>query len=82
MKIIIETNKGTFAAYLNSNGEIDVYEGEDDVPVVCVPPLLKRNPVLDTSTDGVANAVRQWLEKTYDRLEIKRIVAHLLPPSR
>ena len=81
MKISIETNKGVFAAYLSSQGEIVIYEGEDEVPVTSVPPLIKRGPVLDVSTDGVATAARSWLEKHYDRLEIKRIVAHLLPPG-
>ncbi len=81
MKIFIETNKGVFAAYLSPNGEIVIYEGEDEVPVISVPPLIKRGPVLDVSTDGVATAARGWLEKNYDRLEIKRIVAHLLPPG-
>lgn len=80
MKVLIETNKGVFAAYLNANGEIVVYEGDDEVPVTSVPPLIKRGPVLDVSTDGVAKAVRGWLEQTYDRLEVKSIIAHLVPP--
>lgn len=79
MKIFIETNKGVFAAYLTAQGEIIIYEGEDEVPVTSVPPIIKRGPVLDVSTDGVATAATGWLEKNYDRLEIKRIVAHLLP---
>lgn len=77
MKIVIETNKGTFAAYLNRQGEIDLYEGTDEVPVAKVPPILKRGPVLDVSTDGVATATSLWLESNYDRLEITRVVAHL-----
>lgn len=81
MKISIETNKGVFAAYLNSQSEIVIYEGDDEVPVTSVLPLIKRGSVLDVSTDGVATAARGWLEKNYDRLEIKRIVAHLLPPG-
>jgi hypothetical protein len=82
MKIVIETNKGTFAAYLNGKGEIDVYEGEDDIPITQVPPLIKRGPVLDVSTDGVATAVREWLENNYDRLETITVIAHLIPPCR
>ena len=82
MKVLIETNKGLFAAYLTTQGEIAVYEGEDEVPVTFVPPLIKRGPVLDVSTDGVAKAVRGWLEKTYDRLEITTVIAHLVPPGR
>jgi hypothetical protein len=81
MKIVIETNKGTFAAYLNRKGEIDLYEGDDEVPVAKVPPILKRGPVLDVSTDGVATAASLWLESNYDRLEISRVVAHLLQPG-
>lgn len=81
MKIIIETNKGTFAAYLNSKCEIDLYEGADEVPVAKVHPLIKRGPVLDVSTDGVATASSLWLERNYDRLEITRVIAHLIPPG-
>lgn len=79
MKIVIETNKGVFAAYLNAQGSIELYEGDDDVRVALVPPLLKRGPVLDISTDGVAKATRVWLEKNYDRLEVLRVIAHLTP---
>ena len=82
MKIVIETNKGTFAAYLNREGKIDLYEGGDDIPVAVVLPLHKRGPMLDVSTDGVAKATTGWLEKSYDRLEIFRVTAHPLSDGR
>ena len=82
MMILIETNMGVFAAYLNSQSEIVIYEGDDEVPVTSVPPLIKRGPVLDVSTDGVATAARSWLERNYDRLEVTKVIARLVPPGR
>jgi hypothetical protein len=82
MKVVIETNQGTFAAYLNSDDKIVVYAGDDDTPVTSLTPNVKRAAVLDVSTDGVAKALRDWLGNEYDRLEIQRVIAHLTPPGR
>lgn len=82
MKLLIETNAGTFAAYLNSTGEIVIYEGEDETSVATIDPLVKRRPTLDLSTDGITHAVRSWLEKNYERLEVESVVVHLVPPGR
>lgn len=82
MKVLIETNAGTFAAYLNSSGEIVIYTGDDDTSVATIAPLIKRKPNLDVSTDGIANAVRGWLESNYERLEVESVVVHLVPPGR
>jgi len=82
MKLLIETNAGTFAAYLTSSGEIIIYQGEEEAPVASIDPLVKRRPTLDLSTDGVSQAVRVWLEKTYERLEVESVVVHLVPPGR
>ena len=82
MKVVIETNQGTFAAYLNSDAKIVVYAGDDATPVTSLTPNVKRAAVLDVSTDGVAKVLRVWLESEYDRLEIQRVIAHLTPPGR
>lgn len=79
MRLIIETSAGTFAAFLNSNGEIVVYEGDEEASVAVLDPLVKRRSVLDTSTDGVAKAVRTWLENNYERLVVESVVVHLVP---
>lgn len=82
MKLLIETNAGTFAAYLNSSGEISIYEGDDSTSIAVIAPLTKRKAALDVSTDGVTKAVRTWLESNHDRLEIETITAHLTPLDR
>jgi hypothetical protein len=82
MKVVIETNQGVFSGYLNSDGKIVVYAGDDDTPVTSLTPNVKRAAVLDVSTDGVAKVLRVWLENEYDRLEIERVIAHLTPPGR
>ena len=82
MKVVIETNQGVFAGYLNSDGKIVVYAGDDETPVTSLAPDVKRAAVLDVSTDGVAKVLRVWLENEYDRLEIERVIAHLTPPGR
>jgi len=82
MKLIIETNAGTFAAYLTGAGDIVLYQGDDEAAVATIAPLVKRRPTLDLSTDGVTTAVRDWLESTYDRLDIESVVVHLVPPGR
>lgn len=82
MKLIIETNAGTFAAYLTSTGEIVLYGGDDDTALATISPLVKRRPTLDLSTDGVTTAVRGWLENSYDRLDIESVVVYLVPPGR
>ena len=82
MKIIIETNAGTFAAYLTGAGDIVLYEGEDEAAVATIAPLVKRRPTLDLSTDGVTTAVRGWLESTYERLDIESVIVYLVPPGR
>lgn len=82
MKIIIETNAGTFAAYLTGAGDIVLYEGENEAAVATIAPLVKRRPTLDLSTDGVTTAVRDWLESTYERLDIESVIVYLVPPGR
>lgn len=82
MKVVIETNQGTFAAYLHSDAKIVVYAGDDDTPLTSLTPNVKRAAVLDVSTDGVAKVLRVWLENEYDRLEIERVIAHLTPLGR
>lgn len=82
MKLVIETNAGTFSAYLTTTGDIVLYEGDDDAAVATIAPLVKRRPTLDLSTDGVTDAVRVWLESTYDRLDIESVVVYLVPPGR
>lgn len=82
MKLLIETNAGTFAAYLNTSGEIVLYQGEEEEAVATVAPVIKRRPTLDLSTDGVTQAVRAWLENEYDRLEVESVVVYLVPPGR
>jgi hypothetical protein len=82
MKLIIETNAGTFAAYLTSTGDITLYQGDDEVSVATIEPLIKRRPTYDVSTDGVTSAVRGWLETNYDRLDIESVVVYLVPPGR
>ena len=82
MKILIASNAGTFAAYLNSTGEISIYEGDDTTAIAVIPPMTKRQAVMDVSTDGVTKAVRYWLESNHERLEIESIIAHLIPLDR
>jgi hypothetical protein len=82
MKIIIETNAGTFAAYLTGAGDIVLYEGEDEAAVATIAPLVKRRPTLDLSTAVVTTAVRDWLESTYERLDIESVIVYLVPPGR
>ena len=82
MKIVIETNSGTFAAYLTSAGTISIYEGdESDVSAIIEPGVLRKT-IPDLSTDGIAHAVRSWLETTHDRIEIERVTVHLVPSGR
>ena len=82
MRITFETNAGVFVAYLNSQGMIVLYSSDDETPMAVIDPHWKRKPVLDLSADGVASAVRGWLEATVDRLEIECITARLTPPGR
>jgi hypothetical protein len=81
MNITFETNAGTFAAYLTSTGEIVIYEGEDETPVASITPIMKRRPLFDLTADGIAQAVRGWLEENYQRLEIETVIARLTSPN-
>jgi hypothetical protein len=81
MKILIETNAGLFAGYLTSAGEVILYEGDSESSVVTLPAMVKRRPVLDLSSEGVASVIRSWLENQYERLEIESITVHLFPPG-
>ena len=82
MKLTFETNAGLFVAYVNARGEILVYSSDLDTPVAVISPLWKRQPVLDLTAEGVATAVREWLEESIDRLEIECITARIKPPGR
>ena len=82
MKLLIETSAGTFAAYVNSAGDISIYEGDDDSSLAVIGPPLKRRATVDLSADAVANAVRVWLETNYERLEIESVIVRLVPPGR
>lgn len=82
VKIIIKTNTGTFAAYLTSTGSISIYEGDQSEVAAIIEPGVKRKAVPDLSTDGIAHAVRSWLETTHDRIEIERVTVHLVPSGR
>jgi hypothetical protein len=82
LRITIETNFGQFAAYLNTSGEIVIYEGDNTCSVAVIEPLIKRQSVLDLSTDGITKAVRTWLENNHSRLEIECVTVRLVPPGR
>lgn len=81
IQVTFFTNYGTFVGYLMSDGEIRIYENEDEVPVAAIQPLLRRKPVLDTSTDGVAGAMKAWLEQNYSRVAVECIRARISPPK-
>jgi hypothetical protein len=78
---MIETNLGQFAAYLNTTGQIVIYEGDDTCSVAVIEPLIKRQSVLDLSTDGITKAVRTWLENNHSRLEIECVTIRLASPG-
>ena len=81
MKVTFETNAGNFTAYLTVTGEIIIYEGEDETPVAAIAPIVKRRQALDLTADGIARAVRGWLEETHSRLEIESVIARLTSPE-
>ncbi len=81
MKITFETNAGTFSAYLNATGDIVIYQADDETPVAVISPVVKRRAALDITADGIARAVRVWLEGNLARLEIQTVTARLTPPG-
>ena len=81
MKITFETNSGTFVAFLTADSQIVIYTGDDETPIAVIAPTVKRRPAIDISADGVARAVRNWLEANHARLEIESVMARLTPPG-
>lgn len=81
MRLLIETNAGTYLVALNNKGEVCIFEGEDPVPVAVIDPLTKRKAVMDLSTDGIASAACTWLETHDEHLEINCITAHIAKNS-
>jgi len=79
MIVTFSTNVGIFSGYLDSDGMIHIYENEEDCPTATISAPTRRQPVLDTSANGVMRAVRAWLEQTYERLEIEVITARINP---
>jgi hypothetical protein len=81
MKVFIESNMGVFAGYLNPAGEIVIFQGADDTAIARIAPVVKRQAVLDYSSDGVAKAVKGWLETEHERLEIVTLTITVIGSS-
>ena len=76
-KLIIETNVGTFAAYLTKSGTINIFQGDDDVAAATIEPTVKRKAVYDLSSEGIYHSVYDWLETNHARVQVKRVILHI-----